>query len=168
MPSNKKMLPKEKKCVTVSARARISTRKARKGKQSDFYGSYLEKASERNIVSTVNNLQQSGTSVPSNNDAVLLMLQEIRDSNAALARRMDKVEQSVTRDTTPLNPRSHIPDPLLHSSQLASPTPNLHQMEGVDAGSDPVGIPGPSLDRGQATMVSHSHVHHPQHRPSDP
>ena len=73
MPSNKKMLPKEKKSVTVSARARISTRKARKGKQSDFDGSYLEKASERNTVSTVDNLQQSGTS---NNDAVLLMLQK--------------------------------------------------------------------------------------------
>ena len=46
--------------------------------------------------------------------------------------------------------------------------PNLHQMEGVDSGSDPVGIPGPSQDKGQATMVCHSHVHHPQHRPSNP
>ena len=166
MPSNKKMLPKERKRVTASARARISVRKAKKGKQSDFDGSYLEKAGG-NTVSTVTNWQQSETSVPSNNDAVLLMLQEIKDSNAALAHRMDKVEQSVTRDTTPLNPRSHIPDPLLHSSQLASPTPNLHQIEGVDAGSDPVGMPGPSQDRGQATLASHSHVHSPQHRPSN-
>ena len=85
MPSTKKTLPSKKKRVTASARARISVRKTKKGKQSNLDGSYLEKANERNTVSTVNTLQQPVTSAPSNNDAVMLMLQEIKDSNAALA-----------------------------------------------------------------------------------
>ena len=103
------MLPNKRKRVTASARASILVRKTKKGKQSNLDKSYLEKASGRNTVSTVNTLQQPGTSAPSNNDAVMLMLQEIKDSNIALARCMDTVEQSVTRDATTLNPRSSFP-----------------------------------------------------------
>ena len=148
------------------ARARTSVKKTKKGKSSNVDGSYLERASERNTVSTVNTLEQPGTSALSNNDAVMLMLQEIRDSNAALARRMDRIEQSVMRDATPLNPRSHIPDPLSYSSHLASPTANLNPMEAVDTGVDPSEFPGPSQDRGQVTLASHNHGRHQQARSS--
>ena len=116
MPSTKKMLPNERKRVTASARARISVKKSKKGKSSNMDGSYLTKVSERNTVSTVNTLEQPGTSAPSSNDAGMLMLQEIKESNAALAQCRDRVEQSVTRHAAPLNPRSHIHDSLSHSS----------------------------------------------------
>ena len=162
MPSSKKMLPNERKKVTASARARISVRKTKKGISLNLDGSYLGKASERNIVSTENTLEQPSTSTPSSNDAVMIMLQEIKESNAALAWCMDRVEQSVTRDATLLNPRSHIHDPLSHSSHLASPTANLNPVDAVDLVVDPTEFPRPRQDRGQAMLASHNHIHqHP-------
>ena len=77
--STKKMLPNEKKRMTTSARARISVKTTKKGKFSNLDGSYLERASGRNTVSIVNTLQQPGNPALSNNDAVMLMLQEIRE-----------------------------------------------------------------------------------------
>ena len=75
---------------------------------------------------------------------------------------MDRVEQSVMRDATPLNPRSHIHDPLSHSSHLASPTANLNPIDAVDPGVDLTEFPGPHQDRGQAILASHNHIHqHP-------
>ena len=74
MPSTKKMLPNERKRVTASARARISVKKTKKGKSSNLAGSYLERDSEKNTLSTVNTLEQPGTSASSNIDNVMLMV----------------------------------------------------------------------------------------------
>ena len=43
----------------------------------------------------------------SDNEAILSMLRDIKDSNEALWKRMDKVEQHTVCDSTPINPRSH-------------------------------------------------------------
>ena len=67
----------------MSARARSSVKKTKIGKSSNLDGSYLEKANEKNIVSTVNILDQPSTSALSSSDVIMLMLQEIKDSNGA-------------------------------------------------------------------------------------
>ena len=50
--------------------------------------------------------QTPSNSVMSSNDAIMVMLQVIKELNVALAQRMDRVEQSSLRGT-PLNPRSY-------------------------------------------------------------
>ena len=79
MSSNKKILSNERKRVAASARARISVKETKIGKSSNLDGSYLEKASERYPVSTAKTLEQPSTSAPSSNDAVMQMLQEIKE-----------------------------------------------------------------------------------------
>ena len=49
------------------------------------------------------------------------MLYEIKESNASLARRLDRVEQAPTKDVTPLNHWSHMHNFPSHSSQMGSP-----------------------------------------------
>ena len=93
MPSTKKTLPNDRKRVTASARARVSVKKAKKGSL-QLDGSYLEKATTKRTVSTSSSVEPvTATSTPSQNDAIMTMLNEIKESNTTLARRMDKVEQ---------------------------------------------------------------------------
>ena len=101
MPSERKQLPKARKCVTASARARISVRKSRKTVNGGLDGSYLHK--DRDTVSNGASVTQLSTSSNSK-DAIMAMLYEIKESNAALARRMDKVKG---HKCTPINPRLH-------------------------------------------------------------
>ena len=100
MPSGKKMLPKSRKRVTASARARTSVSKMRKVVNKGSDGSYLQ---DKETVSNLPAVTQPSTS-SSNSDAIMSMLYEIKDSNAELARRLDKVER---QNSTPLNPRPH-------------------------------------------------------------
>ena len=102
MPSGKKELPKSRKRVTASARARISVKKARKVINKESNGSYL---GNKETVSYVLPVTQPSTSSHSS-DAIMTMLYQIRDSNADLARHLDKVER---RNSTPINPQSHSP-----------------------------------------------------------
>ena len=101
MPSTRKPLPNDRKKVTASARARTSVKKTGSRKASHLDGPYLEKLAGKKTVSTAKS-DQPGSSGPSNNDAILSMLQEIKDSNTALAQRMDRVEQTAAkgRDST--------------------------------------------------------------------
>ena len=82
MPSAQKMLPKSRKCVTDTARARISVTKARKVKH----------LGNKETVSNLPPVTQPSTS-SDNSDAIMTMLSEIRDSNAVLARHPAKVER---------------------------------------------------------------------------
>ena len=94
------MLPKSRKRVTASARARTSVSKMRKVVNKGSDGSYLQ---DKETVSNLPAVTQPSTS-SSNSDAIMSMLYEIKDSNAELARRLDKVER---QNSTPLNPRPH-------------------------------------------------------------
>ena len=141
MPSTRKPLPNDRKKVTASARAKTSVRKTGTKKASHLDGSYLEKLAGKKTVSTAKN-HQPGSSRPSSNDAILPMLQEIKDSNTALAQRMDRVEQTTARGGTPLNLRSHaIPT---HSSQMGSPVLNSNQGDVATNVLGPSNCPGPS------------------------
>ena len=146
MPSNKKTLPNARKRVTASARARVSVRKIKKT-HTQLDGSYLEPRNNE-IVSTAPAAHQTPSSnVPSTNDAIMMMLQEIKDSNTALCRRMDKVEQSSLR-STPLNSRSHPQGLPSHSSQTGSP--QLNPTSGVGGGQirDPLTLADFRHDQG--------------------
>ena len=100
MPSGKKTLPKSRKRVTASARARISVSKARKVANKGSDGSYLQ---DKETVSNITTDPQPSTS-SSNSDAIMSMLFEINESNADLARRLDKVEK---QNSTPIIHPSH-------------------------------------------------------------
>ena len=83
MPSEWKQQPKARKCVTASARARISVRKSRKTVNGGLDGSYLHK--DRETVSNgARSIIQPSTS-SNRKDAIMAMLYEIKESNAALA-----------------------------------------------------------------------------------
>ena len=97
MPAERKQLPKTRKRVTASARARISVRKSRKTVNSGLDESYLHKNIE--TVSNGESVTQPSTSSNSN-DAIMAMLLKIKESNAVLARQMDKVEG---HSSTPIN-----------------------------------------------------------------
>ena len=131
MPSGKKTLPKDRKRVTASARARISVSKARKVVNKDSNGSYLANTETVSISPPVT--QPSSTA---SSDAIMSMLCEIRASNADLARRLDKVEQ---RNSTPINPRSHSRDhptsPQAGPANLSQPLPLPNQL------TDPLALP---------------------------
>ena len=137
----------------------MSVKKTRGEKFSQLDGFYLEKVSYKNTISSVNIFYQPRTSRQSNNDSVVIMLQEIKDSNAALARSMDRVEQSAMRDVTPLNPRCHTHVPLSHSSHICSPTVNPNHVDVADPAGDLLNLTGSGQDRGQATVSSHTHIH---------
>ena len=100
MPSGKKTLPKSRKWVTASARARISASKARKVINKESDGSYLDKTETVSIRPPITHPSSTSTS----SDAIMTMLCKIRESNADLARRLDKVEWW---NSTPINPRYH-------------------------------------------------------------
>ena len=144
MPSNKKTLPNARKRVTESARARVSVRKIKKT-NTQLDGSYLEPKSSE-IVSTVPAAHQT-------NDAIMVMLQEIKDSNTALCRRMDKVEQSSFRGT-PLNSRSHTQGLPSHSSQVGSPQLNPTNDVGRGQIRDPLTLVDFRCDQGHLAAGS--------------
>ena len=152
MPSNKKTLPNARKRVTASARARVSVRKIKKT-NTQLDGSYLEPKSSE-IVSTVPAAHQTPNSnAPSTNDAIMVMLQEIKVSNTALCRRMDKVEQSSFRGT-PLNSRSHTLGLPSHSSQVGSPQLNPTNDVGRGQIRDPLTLVDFRCDQGHLAAGS--------------
>ena len=71
-------------------------------------GSYVQKV--KKTVSTVDTGEKQQPAPHSDNELILSMLRDIKDSNKALSKRMDKVEQQAVRDSTPINPRSHAYD----------------------------------------------------------
>ena len=142
MPSARKPLPSDRNKVTASARARTSVRKTGTRKVSQLDGSYLEKLFGKKDSTAKNN--QPSSSGPSSNGAILSMLQEIKDSNTALAQRMDRVKQTAARGGTPLNLRSHAHAIPTHSSQMGSPVLNSNQGEVATNVLDPSNCPGPS------------------------
>ena len=115
MPSGKKTLQKSRKRVTASARARTSVSKARRVVNKESDGSYLANTETVSIRPPVTHPSSTSTS----SDAIMNMLCEIRESNADLTRRLDKVER---RNSTPINSRSHSPghptSPQVGSSNL--------------------------------------------------
>ena len=115
IPSERKQLPKDKKRVTASARTRVSVRKSRKSVNSALDGFYLHK--DKETVSNLTGVTKPSTSSNSN-EVIMAMLYEIRKSNAALARSMDKVEGN---NSTPINPRSHTLGQPPISPQTGSP-----------------------------------------------
>ena len=160
MPSTRKQLPNDRKKVTASARAKTSVKKTGSRKASHLDGSYLEKLAGKSVktVSTVRN-DQPGSSKPSSNDAILAMLQEIKDSNTALAQRMDRVEQTA-RGGTPLNLRSHARDIPNHSSQMGSPVMNPHQGDGASNVLDPSGGIAPTRIQDPTSLRQQHQLQH--------
>ena len=165
MPSSKKMLPNARKKVTASARARVSVRKIRKD-SAQLDGSYLGKNNSKKAgtVSTLNSADQIPTSsAPSQDDAIMSMLYEIKESNASLARRLDKVEQASTKDATPLNPRSHMHNFPSHSSQMGSPQLLTSNADHGAPIRDPLHIPDQCQDQVQFfNPPPHPRIHEPQ------
>ena len=100
MPSSKKELPNARKWVTVSARARTSVKKSRRTSASELDGWYVQRVKR---TADVGQKQQPAP----HSDNEVICVGNIKDSNEALLKRMDKVEQQAFRDTTPINPRSH-------------------------------------------------------------
>ena len=115
MPSERKQLTKPRKRVTASARARISVKKTRKVVNNGMDGSYLR--TDKETVSNADSVTGPST-LTNSNEAILAMLTEIKESNTALARRMDRVEGN---SSTPINPRSHTSDQPPVSPQAGSP-----------------------------------------------
>ena len=105
MPSSKKEIPNARKRVTASARARTSVKKQKRMVASELDGSYVQKSKKTVSTACVKEKQQP-VSHP-DNEAILSILKDIKESNDALSKRMDKVERQAARDSTPINPRSH-------------------------------------------------------------
>ena len=81
MPSSKKILPNARKKVTASAQAMVSVRKIRK----DSTQLDDSRTSCKKTVSTLNTADQiPASSAPSQNDTIMSMLHEIKESNASL------------------------------------------------------------------------------------
>ena len=153
MPSERKQLTKPRKRVTASARARISVKKTRKVLNNGMDGSYLR--TDKETVTGPSTLTSS-------NEAILAMLTEIKESNAALARRMDKVEGN---SSTPINLRSHTSDQPPVSPQAGSPGTHRSgagQIRGILA-SDATRQPYTqhSASNGATTFQSHIPVTQP-------
>ena len=91
--------------MTASARARTSVKESKRVAASELDGSYVQRV--KRTVSTANVKEKQQPAPHSDNEAILSMLKDIKDSNEALSRRMDKVERQAVRDSTPINPRSH-------------------------------------------------------------
>ena len=105
MSSSKKELPNARKRVTASGRARTFVKKSKRGATSELDGSYVQRV--KKTVTTVDVVKQQMPANHSDNEAILSMLRDIKDSNEALWKRMDKDEQHTVCDSTPINPRSH-------------------------------------------------------------
>ena len=85
MPSGKKMLPKARKRVTASERARVSVTEATKVINKESDGSYL---GNKETVTTLSTVTQPSTYLD-NSDVIITMLCEIRKSNADLAKQLN-------------------------------------------------------------------------------
>ena len=105
MASSKKELPNAIKRVTASARARTSVKKSKRATVSELDGLYVQKV--KRTVSTADVGTNQQPALHSDNELILSMLRDIKDSNEALSKRMDEVEQQAVRDSTPINPWSH-------------------------------------------------------------
>ena len=128
-------------------------------------------------VSIFNILEQTpSTSALSNNDAINVLLQEIKEFNVALCQEMDSVEQSSIRDT-PLNTHTHVfPS---HSSQLGSSHLNSSHTDVGNQIRYPLNLLDPKQDQGPLILTtakpypqeSQQDMHQPQdmcHAPSLP
>ena len=138
MPSSKKELPNARKRVTASARARTSVKKTRKVGVSELDGSYLQKAGKTVSSSGVANQRQPAEQ--SANETILSLLQDIKQSNESLSKRMDKVEQQAVQGSTPINPRSHTFEPKDLASQPVSPQQTGQTSSTANYFRDPLGI----------------------------
>ena len=113
MPGNRKTpATTTKKRTTASARARISTKKARKTTP-EADGSYIQ---EEIAVSTATVPGTNSTS----NEVIVSLLQKLDESNKLLSSRMDRMEQRSSFNSTPVLPQSHRHEP--HRS--ATPLPH--------------------------------------------
>ena len=91
MPSSKKEIPNARKRVTASARPRTSVKKPKRMVASELDGSYVQKIKKTVSTASVKEKQQP---VPQlDNEAILSILKDIKESNDALSKRMDKVER---------------------------------------------------------------------------
>ena len=90
MPSSKKELLNARKRVTASARSRTSVKKSKRVAASELDGSYVQRV--KRTVSTASVKEKQQPAPHSDNEAILSMLKDIKDSNEALSKRMDKVE----------------------------------------------------------------------------
>ena len=105
MPSSKKEIPNARKRVTASARARTSVKNSKKIAASELDGSYVQRVNKTVSTGSVKDTQQPASH--SDNAAIFSILKDIKESNEALSKRMDRVERQAIRDSTPINPRSH-------------------------------------------------------------
>ena len=119
MPSCKKMLRNTRKKVTASAVLGFQLGTLGKILHSLMPHTYGKKTG---TVSTLNTADQvHASSAPSQNDAIMSMLHEIKESNASLARRLDRFEQTSTKDVTSLISWSHTHKFPSYSSLMESP-----------------------------------------------
>ena len=96
MPSSKKEIPNARKRVTASARARTSVKKSKRIAASELDGSYVQRVNKTVSTGSVKDKQQP---VPhSDNAAIFSILKDIKESNEALSKRMDRVERQAIRD----------------------------------------------------------------------
>ena len=153
MPGNRKTPATTiKKRTTVSARARISTKKSRKTSP-DADGSYIQ---DRAGVA-VSTATIPGTNSTSN-EAIVSLLQKLDESNKLLSSRMDRMEQRSSFNSTPVLPRSHRHE----SHHSATPLPHTSNVLGHPEvrGSELLQHPIDSQATGPKTLaVSHQPVH---------
>ena len=127
MPGNNKKTPisNTRKRVTVSVRARVSTKKVKRNGNHNSDGSYLQEQPPE-TVSTV--ATGSSTSTVSSNENIVALLQQLNDSNKMLIDRRDKIEQKVPKSPT-LPPRSHC-DAMPHHTNSTLPQSHVSSIPG--------------------------------------
>ena len=110
MPNTKKTpVAAGKKKTTASARARISTKKARR--TTDNNGSYITEQTKKTVSKVSSSVPpmnsgptQQGTA---SNDAILAYLAKIDESTQALTQRVNQIEKNQSMDMTPVRQGSH-------------------------------------------------------------
>ena len=127
MPSNPKKTPSgQRKRVTASARARISTKKIRR-KSQVHEESFLQDGMLGS--SSISSPQPPPSAEPQgNHDLVLAMLSDIKASNQSLSDRMTKLEQQSLEFSHHTNHWPHLQGPATGTSrhQGASTVPHVH------------------------------------------
>ena len=155
MPSTKKPQAVKRKKVTASARARTSPRNSRKAKTVDLEGSYLQPVA--NVSTQPSTSQVPGpSSNASTNDAILDMLQQLHESNKALAQRLERVEQR-SFTSTPVNQRSNTHE-LMAEHQLSPRQANHGRNQTTQAPSFLVSVDAQGLQHQQTDSAPVSHI----------
>ena len=159
MPSNPKKTPSgQRKRVTASARARISTKKIRL-KNQIHEESFLQ---DGMLASSSVSSPQPPPPVQTNHDMVLAMLSDIKASNQSLSDRMTKLERQSSEPSYPTSHWSHLQGqaPGLSRHQGTATIPHVHYSGEVRGAQTPRPATGSTTSLSSEEQTGSNH--HPQ------